>query len=115
MPLEVRFPGMRELEASDLIWGIATECGVDFNEISNFCWAIPCDPEAMFIDHINYAVTDVDGDHTLIAGDDLIQSDVILGYKKIERTLKEKLRFIPSEALAVTSDPTAMDATSAGN
>ncbi|RLM85929.1 dolichyl-diphosphooligosaccharide--protein glycosyltransferase 48 kDa subunit [Panicum miliaceum] len=55
--------------ASDLIRGIATECG---------------DPEAMVIDHINYAVTDVDGDHTLIAGDDLIQSDVILGSKKIE-------------------------------
>jgi hypothetical protein len=38
----------------------------------------------MVVDHINYAVTDVDGDHTLIAGDDLIQSDVILGSKKIE-------------------------------
>jgi len=38
----------------------------------------------MVIDHINYAVTDVEGDHTLIAGDDLIQSDVILGSKKIE-------------------------------
>ncbi|XP_062189072.1 dolichyl-diphosphooligosaccharide--protein glycosyltransferase 48 kDa subunit [Phragmites australis] len=60
--------------ASDLIRGIATECGVDFDE----------DPEAMVIDHINYAVTDVEGDHTLIAGDDLIQSDVILGSKKIE-------------------------------
>jgi oligosaccharyltransferase complex subunit beta len=42
------------------------------------------DPEAMVIDHTNYAVTDVDGGHTLIAGDDLIQSDVILGSKKIE-------------------------------
>ncbi|TVU40069.1 hypothetical protein EJB05_13517, partial [Eragrostis curvula] len=59
---------MRKLEASDLIWGIATECGLDFDEI-----------KAMVIDHINYAVTDVDGDHTFIAGDDLIQSDVILG------------------------------------
>uniref|UniRef100_A0A0D9WWR9 Dolichyl-diphosphooligosaccharide--protein glycosyltransferase 48 kDa subunit n=1 Tax=Leersia perrieri TaxID=77586 RepID=A0A0D9WWR9_9ORYZ len=60
--------------ASDLIRGIATECGVDFDE----------DPEAMVIDHINYAATDAEGDHTLIAGDDLIQSDVILGSKKIE-------------------------------
>ncbi|ONM52393.1 hypothetical protein Zm00014a_039795 [Zea mays] len=55
--------------ASDLIRGIATECG---------------DPEAMVIDHMNYAVTDVEGDHTLIAGDDLIHSDVILGSEKIE-------------------------------
>jgi oligosaccharyltransferase complex subunit beta len=38
----------------------------------------------MVIDHINYASTEVEGDHTLIAGDDLIQSDVILGSKKIE-------------------------------
>lgn len=60
--------------ASDLIRGIATECGVDFDE----------DPEAMVIDHINYASTESEGDHTLIAGDDLIQSDVILGSKKIE-------------------------------
>ena len=44
----------------------------------------------MVIDHINYAVTDVDGDHTLIAGDDLIQSDVILGSKKIEVSLDAK-------------------------
>lgn len=44
------------------------------------------DPEAMVIDHIKYAVTEVEGDHTLIAGDDLIQSDVILGPKKIVST-----------------------------
>ncbi|KAG8100320.1 hypothetical protein GUJ93_ZPchr0013g36859 [Zizania palustris] len=60
--------------ASDLIRGIAAECGVDFDE----------DPEAMVIDHINYAVTHAEGDHTLIAGDDLIKSDVILGKEKIE-------------------------------
>ncbi|ONM20681.1 Dolichyl-diphosphooligosaccharide--protein glycosyltransferase 48 kDa subunit [Zea mays] len=59
--------------ASDLIRGIATECGVDFDEA-----------KAMVIDHINYAAMDVEGDHTLIVGDDLIQSDVILGSKKIE-------------------------------
>ncbi|PWZ38464.1 Dolichyl-diphosphooligosaccharide--protein glycosyltransferase subunit [Zea mays] len=59
--------------ASDLIRGIATECGVDFDEA-----------KAMVIDHINYATMDVEGDHTLIVGDDLIQSDVILGSKKIE-------------------------------
>ena len=93
--------------ASDLIRGIATECGVEFDEASCFCWFLPLfihpflpslpftlsqplmfewfqDPEAMVIDHINYASTEVEGDHTLIAGDDLIQSDVILGSKKIE-------------------------------
>jgi len=53
------------------------------------------DPEAMVIDHINYAVTDVDGDHTLIAGDDLIQSDVILGSKKIEVSLDAKFSVQP--------------------
>ena len=50
--------------APDLIRCIATECGVDIDE----------DPEAMIIDHINYDSTLVEGDHTLIAGDDLIQS-----------------------------------------
>jgi oligosaccharyltransferase complex subunit beta len=43
----------------------------------------------MVIDHTNYAVMDVDGDHTLIAGDDLIQSDVILGSKRIEVSCKK--------------------------
>uniref|UniRef100_A0A452Y9E9 Uncharacterized protein n=1 Tax=Aegilops tauschii subsp. strangulata TaxID=200361 RepID=A0A452Y9E9_AEGTS len=38
----------------------------------------------MIIDHINYDSTLVEGDHTLIAGDDLIQSGVILGSKKID-------------------------------
>lgn len=60
--------------ASDLIRDIATECGVDFDE----------DGEAMVIDHSSYAVSDGDGDHTLIASDDFIVSDAILGSKKIE-------------------------------
>lgn len=60
--------------ASDLIREVATECGVDFDE----------DPAAMVIDHINYAVSNFDGDHTLIASDDFIEADVILGSKKIE-------------------------------
>lgn len=60
--------------ASDLIREVATECGVDFDE----------DPAAMVIDHINYAVSNFDGDHTLIASDDFIKADVILGSKKIE-------------------------------
>ncbi|OAY83436.1 Dolichyl-diphosphooligosaccharide--protein glycosyltransferase 48 kDa subunit [Ananas comosus] len=55
--------------ASDVIRGIATECG---------------DPEAVVIDHTSYAVSETEGDHTLIASDDLIHSDVILGDEKIE-------------------------------
>lgn len=38
----------------------------------------------MVIDHIGYAVSVTEGDHTLIASDDFIKSDVILGEKKIE-------------------------------
>ncbi|XP_008786131.2 dolichyl-diphosphooligosaccharide--protein glycosyltransferase 48 kDa subunit [Phoenix dactylifera] len=60
--------------ASDLIRGIATECGVDFDE----------DSAAMVIDHTSYAVSEMEGDHTLITSDDLVQSDVILGDRKIE-------------------------------
>ncbi|XP_057964207.1 dolichyl-diphosphooligosaccharide--protein glycosyltransferase 48 kDa subunit isoform X2 [Malania oleifera] len=63
-----------DASASELIREIANECGVDFDE----------DPAAMVIDHTSYAVVNTDGDHTLIASDDFIQSDVILGSKKIE-------------------------------
>ncbi|XP_010465067.1 PREDICTED: dolichyl-diphosphooligosaccharide--protein glycosyltransferase 48 kDa subunit isoform X1 [Camelina sativa] len=63
-----------DTSASDLIRGIATECGVDFDE----------DSSAMVIDHTSFSVSDVDGDHTLIAADDLVKSDVILGKAKIE-------------------------------
>ena len=37
------------------------------------------DPSTMVIDHLSYAVVGNEGDHTLIASDELIQSDVILG------------------------------------
>ncbi|MED6204147.1 Dolichyl-diphosphooligosaccharide--protein glycosyltransferase 48 kDa subunit [Stylosanthes scabra] len=60
--------------ASDLIREIATECGVDFDE----------DFSAMVIDHSGYAVSATEGDHTLIASDDFIKSDVILGREKIK-------------------------------
>ncbi|KAF5736066.1 hypothetical protein HS088_TW14G00200 [Tripterygium wilfordii] len=63
-----------DASASDLIRSIATECGVDFDE----------DPSAKVIDHKCYAVSENDGDHTLIASDSFIQSDVILGKSKIE-------------------------------
>lgn len=38
----------------------------------------------MVIDHTSYAVSDTKGDHTLIAADNFIKSDVILGSKSIE-------------------------------
>ncbi|CAN6448027.1 unnamed protein product [Victoria cruziana] len=63
-----------DVEASDLIRDIATECGADFDE----------DPSAVVIDHTGYAVAETQGDHTLIASDDFIQSKVILGDKGIE-------------------------------
>ncbi|GAB4853927.1 Dolichyl-diphosphooligosaccharide--protein glycosyltransferase 48 kDa subunit [Ancistrocladus abbreviatus] len=63
-----------DVNASDLIREIATDCGVDFDD----------DSAAVVIDHTSYAVSNTDGDHTLIASDDFIQSDAILGSKKIE-------------------------------
>ncbi|KAL8231703.1 hypothetical protein R6Q57_001481 [Mikania cordata] len=63
-----------DASASDLIRNIAAECGVDFDE----------DSSAVVIDHGSYAVSGTEGDHTLIAADDLIQSDVLLGSAKIE-------------------------------
>ncbi|XVE66681.1 hypothetical protein DITRI_Ditri08aG0097900 [Diplodiscus trichospermus] len=63
-----------DANAPDLIREVATECGVDFDE----------DPLAMVIDHTSYAVSETEGDHTLIASDDFIKSDVILGSTKID-------------------------------
>lgn len=63
-----------DASASELIREIAVECGVDFDE----------DPAAMVIDHTNHAVSEIEGDHTLIASDDFINSEVIFGSKKIE-------------------------------
>ncbi|KAJ4966917.1 hypothetical protein NE237_018766 [Protea cynaroides] len=63
-----------DASASDLIRDVATECGVEFDE----------DPAAVVIDHTSYAISETEGDHTLIASDNLIQSDVILGSKTVE-------------------------------
>ncbi|MFS7966666.1 putative dolichyl-diphosphooligosaccharide--protein glycotransferase [Helianthus anomalus] len=60
--------------ASDLIRSIVAECGVDFDE----------DPSAVVIDHGSYAVSGTEGGHMLIAADDFIKSDVLLGSTKIE-------------------------------
>ncbi|KAG9136907.1 hypothetical protein Leryth_020010 [Lithospermum erythrorhizon] len=59
---------------SDLIRDIAAECGIDFDE----------DSASLVIDHTTYAVSSTEGDHTLIAADDFIQSDVILGTQKLQ-------------------------------
>lgn len=48
----------------------------------------------MLIDHTSYAVSETEGDHTLIASDDLIQSDVILGKTKIEVSLKSFISMV---------------------
>ncbi|KAL6494773.1 Dolichyl-diphosphooligosaccharide--protein glycosyltransferase 48 kDa subunit [Orobanche gracilis] len=63
-----------DASASELIREVAAECGVDFDE----------DPAALVIDHTSYAVSETEGDHALIASDDFIKSEVILGNKKIE-------------------------------
>lgn len=60
--------------ASDLIREIAIECGVDFDE----------DTSAVVIDHTNYAVSEKEGDHALIASDDFILSNAILGSQMIK-------------------------------
>lgn len=38
----------------------------------------------MVVDHTSYAVSELKGDHTLLASDVLIESEVILGKNKIE-------------------------------
>ncbi|VFQ75434.1 unnamed protein product [Cuscuta campestris] len=63
-----------DANASGLIRNIAAECGVDFDE----------DPSAMVIDHSSYAISETEGDHTLIASDSFIESSVILGSRKVE-------------------------------
>ncbi|KAJ8431585.1 hypothetical protein Cgig2_025627 [Carnegiea gigantea] len=60
--------------ASYFIRNVASECGVDFED----------DASAMVVDHTSYAVSEIEGDHTLIASDNFIKSDVILGGEKIE-------------------------------
>lgn len=38
----------------------------------------------MVVDHTSYAVSELKGDHTLLASDVLIESEVIFGKNKIE-------------------------------
>ncbi|KAL4387089.1 hypothetical protein GQ457_09G016450 [Hibiscus cannabinus] len=62
-----------EVNAYDLIWKVVTEYRVDFDP----------DPATMVIDHTSYAVSEIEGGHTLIVSDEFIKYDVILGSKKI--------------------------------
>ncbi|GFY89675.1 dolichyl-diphosphooligosaccharide-protein glycosyltransferase 48kDa subunit family protein [Actinidia rufa] len=90
-----------DTSASDLIREIAAaECGVDFDEASIILYAL--DQAAMVIDHTSYAVSDTEGGHTLIASDDFIQSDVILGRKKIEG-----LKVLSASPSAYSANPKA--------
>ncbi|XP_077215996.1 dolichyl-diphosphooligosaccharide--protein glycosyltransferase 48 kDa subunit-like [Tasmannia lanceolata] len=87
-----------DASVSELIRDIATECGVDFDD----------DADAVVIDHTGYAVSETEGDHTFIASDDFVQSDVILGKKKIEapvlfRGIGHSLNYYKSLILKVLS------------
>ncbi|XP_021718509.1 dolichyl-diphosphooligosaccharide--protein glycosyltransferase 48 kDa subunit-like isoform X1 [Chenopodium quinoa] len=63
-----------DANASDFIRNVASECGIDFED----------DTAAVVVDHTSYSVSEIEGDHTLIASDDIIKSDVILWREKIE-------------------------------
>ncbi|KAL2905608.1 Dolichyl-diphosphooligosaccharide--protein glycosyltransferase 48 kDa subunit [Bienertia sinuspersici] len=60
--------------ASDFVRNVASECGADFED----------DTAAVVIDHTSYSVSEIDGDHSLIASDTFIKSDVIFGRENIE-------------------------------
>ncbi|KAH9695989.1 Dolichyl-diphosphooligosaccharide--protein glycosyltransferase 48 kDa subunit [Citrus sinensis] len=85
--------------ASDLIREVATECGVDFDE----------DPAAMVIDHINYAVSNFDGDHTLIASDDFIKADAPVLFQGIGHSLNPAnslvLKVLSASSSAYSANP----------
>ncbi|CAL9148618.1 unnamed protein product [Musa hybrid cultivar] len=62
----------------------------------------------MVIDHTSYAVSETEGDHTLISSDDFIKSDVILGDRMIEgpvffRGIGHSLHAVNSLVLKVLS------------
>eukprot|EP00249_Psilotum_nudum_P014079 c24654_g1_i2 orf=471-1802(-) len=59
---------------SDVTRDIAAECGVHFDE----------EPDSVVIDHVNFAVSKSEVDHTLISCDDFIESSAILGENAIQ-------------------------------
>ncbi|KAK8500916.1 hypothetical protein V6N12_009602 [Hibiscus sabdariffa] len=62
-----------DVNASYLIRGVFTECGVDCDDESS----------AMVTDHTVYVFSGTEKDYTLIASDDFIKYDLILGSKEI--------------------------------
>ncbi|CAO2830310.1 unnamed protein product [Amaranthus hypochondriacus] len=62
------------VNASNFIRNVASECGADFVD----------DTEAVVIDHTSFSVSEIDGDHSLIASDNFIKSTAILGKEKIQ-------------------------------
>ena len=50
----------------------------------------------MVIDHTSYAVSETEGDHTLIASGDFIKSDVILGSRKIDVSTNARIEHCQS-------------------
>ena len=62
-----------DVKTSDVIRDIAVECGADFDEFDR----------AVVIDHMKYAITKFGSDHSLIAADIAIDSDVLLGKEGI--------------------------------
>jgi len=63
-------------QLSDPIREIASECGVDFAEEKTFV-----------MDHLNFDVTDYNGEHTLIVADHFVNAPIILGSAKIAPVL----------------------------
>ncbi|KAH7282521.1 hypothetical protein KP509_35G034400 [Ceratopteris richardii] len=59
---------------SETLRTIANECGVEFDEDSN----------AVVIDHLNFAESETDTEHSLIAADTFVASSAILGEKGAE-------------------------------
>ena len=60
----------------NLIHDIVVECEVDFDE----------DPIALVIDHTSYVISKIETNHALIVSNDVIDSNVILGDKRLENT-----------------------------
>ncbi|KAF1899073.1 hypothetical protein Lal_00019194 [Lupinus albus] len=117
--------------ASDLIREIATESGVDFDEVLTvklisilvhftlvyilfLPWIIE-DPAAFVVDHSGYAVSASEGDHTLIASDDFIKSDAPVLFQGIGHSLNPSnslvLKVLSASPSAYSADPKSKLAT----
>jgi len=105
-------------EVSDPVREIASELGIDLG------------PEgSAVIDHLNFDITDLDGDHTLIIADDINSNPIITGgkiqgsilFRGTSQTLEENellipiLRASPSAYGASPDDPVSQDSHKSGN